>query len=109
MMDEKAYRQRLAATFKQIEDAFEEVDPDLVEASRAGDVLTLTFPDGMRCVISPQPPVRQIWLAARANAYHFSYDEASGQWLDDHGHNLELLRYISDLVREEVGEAVPLA
>lgn len=109
MMEEKAYRQLVATTFKQIEDAFENVDPDVVEATRAGDVLTLTFPDGMRCVISPQPPVRQIWLAARANAFHFNFDPESGQWRDDHGRDLELMSYISDLVREEVGETVSLA
>lgn len=109
MMEEKAYRHLVASTFKQIEDAFEDVDPDVVEASRAGDVITLLFPDGMRCMISPQPPVRQIWLAARANAFHFNYDEATHSWLDDHGRGLELMTYIRDLVQEEVGAAVPLA
>lgn len=109
MMEEKAYRQLVASTFKQIEDAFDAVDPDVVELTRSGDVITLTFPDGMRCVISPQPPVRQIWLAARANAFHFNYDAATGTWNDDHGRDLELMRYISDLVREEVGETVSLA
>jgi CyaY protein len=109
MMEEKAYRQLVAQTFKQIEDAFENVDPDLVEASRAGDVITLLFPDGMRCMISPQPPVRQVWLAARANAFHFNYDDNTQRWVDDHGRGLELMSYIRDLVKEEVDEAVPLS
>ena len=108
MMEEKQYRQLVAETYKLIERAFDDVDPDTVELSRAGDVVTLLFPDGMRCILSPQPPLRQIWVAARANAYHFNYDEAAGAWVDEQGRGLELKSYLKGLVKDEVGEDVAL-
>lgn len=108
MMEEKRYRQLVAETYKTIEKAFDDVDPDTVELSRAGDVITLLFPDGMRCLISPQPPVRQIWVAARTNAHHFNHDAATSTWIDDQGKGLELMTYLRELVRREVGEEVAL-
>ena len=68
MMEEKRYRQLVADTYKTLEKAFDTVDPDVVELTRAGDVITLLFADGMRCILSPQPPLRQLWVAARASA-----------------------------------------
>jgi CyaY protein len=107
-MDEKQYRQRVAETYKRIEAAFDAVDPDVVELSRAGDVVTLQFPDGMRCLLSPQPPLKQLWVAARTNAYHFNWDEAASAWKDDQGRGIELFGYLKALVEREVGEAVTL-
>lgn len=106
MMEEKAYRQRVAETYKRLELAFDSVDPDLVELTRAGDVVTLLFPDGMRCILSPQPPLRQLWLAARVNALHFNWDEATQTWKDEQG--LEFFGYLKALVKKEVDEDVAL-
>ena len=108
MMDEKRYRQLVAETYKTIERAFDDVDPDTVELFRAGDVVTLQFPDGMRCILSPQPPLRQLWVAARTTAHHFNYDEAAGAWQDDQGRGIELKSYLKGLVKDEVGEDVAL-
>lgn len=108
MMEEKRYRQLVAETYKKLERAFDDVDPDVVEVSRAGDVVTMTFPDGMRCILSPQPPLRQLWVAARASAVHFNWDEAASAWQDDQGRGLELWGYMRDLVKAEVGEEVAL-
>jgi frataxin-like iron-binding protein CyaY len=43
-------------------------------------------------VVSPQPSVRQIWLAvtSEAKGYHFDFDEGSKRWLDDREGRLEL-------------------
>ena len=104
-MDERAYRQAVEQTFRRIERAFDDVDPDLVEASRTGDVLTLAFADGARCVISPQPPLRQIWVAARASAWHFAADAAGG-WREPGGQTLGA--WLAALVREAAGVAIEL-
>lgn len=106
MMEEKDYRQRVAETYKRLEHAFDAVDPDVVELSRAGDVVTLLFSDGMRCILSPQPPLRQLWVAARVNALHFNWDAAAQAWKDDKG--LELFGYLKDLVKQEAGEDVAI-
>lgn len=108
MMEEKRYRQLVAETYKTLEKAFDAVDPDVVELSRAGDVITLLFPDGMRCLLSPQPPLRQIWLAARTSAVHFNWNEEANAWHDDQGKGLELLGYVKDLVQREAKLEVTL-
>ena len=76
-MTESEYLQLADKTFRTLEDAFEDVDPDDADAYMAGDVLTIAFRDGVKCVVNTQRPVKQIWLAAAAQAWHFSYDAAS--------------------------------
>jgi iron donor protein CyaY len=72
MMDESQYLRRVDAVFRCIQDGCDAIDPDLVEAYVAGDVLTLTFADRSRCVVNTQRPTRQVWLAAGTRAWHFS-------------------------------------
>lgn len=108
-MDEPRYLQLVDEAFRRIQDGLEDVDPDDVEAYAAGDVLTITFRDRSRCIVNTQRPTRQIWLAARARAWHFSYDEATGRWLDDKGRGDELLATLASIIRESSGVAVTFA
>jgi len=85
MMDESAYEKLVARTLRRIEDALADVDPDVVELTATGDMLTLQFASGVRCILNTQRAVRQLWLAARATAWHFSHDAATDGWLDDKG------------------------
>jgi CyaY protein len=78
-----------------------------VDYERAGDVLTLTFKSGKKCVLNTQRPTRQMWLAAGARAWHFSFDAASGTWLDDKGQNIELLAQVRAIVLEFSGLSLP--
>ena len=89
------------ATFKHIEDALKDVDPDEVDLERAGDVITLTFKSGVRCVVNTQRPTRQVWLAANARAWHFDWDGT--RWLDDKGTGVELHAQIASIVKERAG------
>jgi CyaY protein len=84
-MTETEYNQRIAATFRRVEDALEGVDPDVVELTATGDMLTLQFGSGVKCILNTQRAVHQLWMAARASAWHFSWDEAEGAWQDDKG------------------------
>jgi CyaY protein len=102
-MDDSAYQKLADATFRRIGDVFEEVDPDAVDCEIAGDVITLTFKDGKRCVVNTQRPTHQIWLAANARAWHFSYDDAKSEWLDDKGQGNELFATIRRVVKEGAG------
>src|SRR5689334_16575326 len=99
-MDESRYQQLADAAYRHIADAFEDVDPDRVDCEVAGDVLTLGFSGGRRCIVNTQRPTRQIWLAANARAWHFSYDEASARWLDDKGRGEELFATVKRIVKE---------
>ena len=105
-MDEQQYRQRLADTFKHIAHAFDEVDPDLVELTHTGDTLQLAFADGSKAILSPQPPKRQIWLAARSEGLHYDYHEGRRIWMTADGY--ELYPFLADLVLEEAGVLISL-
>jgi CyaY protein len=105
-MDEGTFQRLADETFRAIGDAFEDVDPDLADCEVAGDVVTVTLPGGKKCVVNTQRPTRQIWLAARARAWHFSWDDAARRWIDDKGRGDELFQTIARIVKEEAGADV---
>ena len=106
MLNEPRYLRLVDDTFKKIQDALEDVDPDDVEAYAAGDVLTITFRDRSKCVVNTQRPTRQVWLAARSRAWHFNYDEAAGRWIDDKGRGDELFATLGDVIKTTAGVEV---
>ena len=108
-MDESTYRHLVDETLRQIDAAFEDVDPDLAECSISQGALTIAFPGGLRAIVSPQPPVRQMWLAFRDRGYHFNWDAAKRQWIDDKGEGLELYQVVVDLTLRTAGVNVPLS
>ncbi|MFI5300801.1 MAG: iron donor protein CyaY [Polyangiales bacterium] len=99
-MDESRYQRLAGDAFRRIEDAFAEVDPSDADLEAAGDVLTLTLKNKVRCIVNTQRPTKQIWLAASSRAWHFGLDEASGRWLDDKGTGAELFATIESIVKE---------
>jgi CyaY protein len=105
-MDDSTYQHIADDAFKRLETMLEDVDADDVDVERAGDVLTLTFKDGKKAVVNTQRPTRQIWMAANARAWHFSYDEPSKRWLDDKGQNVELFAKLAEIVRDHSGITV---
>jgi CyaY protein len=51
-----------------------------IDTSRTGGLLELAFPNGSKIVINTQPPLQELWLAARAGGFHFRH--VQGRWLD---------------------------
>jgi CyaY protein len=102
-LDEKRFQHMADDVYRKVERAFEDVDAEVVECEVAGDVLTLGFAGGKRCVLNTQRPTRQLWLAANARAWHFSYDEPKGLWMDDKGQGNELFATIASIVKEQAG------
>jgi CyaY protein len=51
-----------------------------IDSARTGGLLELAFPDGSKIVVNTQPPLHEIWLAARAGGYHFRHE--GGRWID---------------------------
>lgn len=102
-MDESRYQKLADSALGTIERMFEDVDAEVVDVERAGDVITLTFANRKKCVINTQRPTRQIWLAANARAWHFSFDDTSSTWLDDKGQGVELVAQVAAIVKEQAG------
>lgn len=102
-MDDRTYQRLVDEAFRSIGDAFEDIDPEIVDCEFAGDVLTLTLRSGEKCVVNTQRPARQIWLAAQARAWHFSWDETRSRWMDDKGRGDELFGTIARVVKQSTG------
>jgi len=101
VMDEQSYLTVAHATLSEIEDMLEDVDAEDVDFDRAGDVLTMQFKNGKKCIVNTQRPTRQIWLAANVRAWHFDWDGA--RWVDDKDKSTELLATIANIVKEQSG------
>jgi CyaY protein len=51
-----------------------------IDTQRTGGLLELSFPDGSKIILNTQPPLQEVWLAARGGGYHYRW--VAGQWLD---------------------------
>jgi CyaY protein len=94
-MDDSRYQKIADVALRAIEDMLKDVDAEVVDIERSGDVLTLTFADKKKAVVNTQRPTRQIWLAANA------------RWLDDKGQGVELLAQIAAIIKDLAGLDLP--
>jgi CyaY protein len=102
-MDDPQYQRLADDALCKLESMLDDVDAEDVDVERAGDVITLTFRDGKKAVVNTQRPTHQIWLAANARAWHFGWDAAKSQWLDDKGQGVELFDRVAAIVKENAG------
>ena len=51
-----------------------------IDSHRSGGLLELDIPGGGKVVVNTQPPLHELWLAARTGGYHFRFVE--GRWVD---------------------------
>jgi CyaY protein len=106
MIDEKVYRQLVDQVFSRIDAAFEQADPDLAESALSQGTLTITFKNQYRFIVSPQTPVRQIWVAYRDRAWHFDLNESTKSWTDDRGQCIDLFQLVQDTTLQASGVEV---
>jgi CyaY protein len=71
-----------------------------IDAARTGGLLELTLPDRSKLVINTQPPLHELWLAARRGGYHFKY--VGGRWLDTR-EGQEFFELLSACASEQAG------
>ena len=62
-----------AATDRWLQDEVVDID-----SQRTGGLLELTFPDRSKIIVNTQPPLHELWLAARGGGFHFRW--SAGQW-----------------------------
>lgn len=107
-MDERAYQHLADDVFKRIERGLEDIDPADVDVDFAGDVMTLTLKNGVRCIVNTQRPARQMWVAAKATAWHFSWDDEKKRWYDDKHPDRELFTTLGEIIKSHAGIEVKL-
>lgn len=104
-MTDNDYLTRAEAVLAAIEGALDDIDAD-IEASRNGNVLTLEFENGSKIIVNLQPPMQEIWIAAKAGGFHFRYTD--GQWRDTRS-GAEFFAALSDYATQHAGEPVTFA
>jgi CyaY protein len=105
-MDDAEFDNAARDELRNLEDAFEAIDPDDVEVSTSDGVLRLDLRDGTRIVINSHRAARQIWMAAVASAWHFD-PAGEGVWRAPKTGE-ELRPTLSRLLYERIGLSVPL-
>lgn len=78
------YNQAIAATLARIEataDRWLQDDVIDIDSARTGHMLTLSLPNRSQLIVNAQPPLHELWLAARRGGFHFRMD-AAGLWRD---------------------------
>jgi CyaY protein len=51
-----------------------------IDSQRTGGLLELSFPGGSKIIINTQPPLQEVWLAARGGGFHYRF--VDGAWRD---------------------------
>lgn len=72
-----------------------------IDTHRTGGLLELGFPNGSKLVINTQPPLHELWLAARSGGFHYKYSQ--GRWLDTRD-GREFLSALSACASEQAGK-----
>ena len=70
-----------------------------IDTQRTGGLLELGFPNGTKIVLNTQPPLHELWMAARSGGYHYKY--VDGRWVDREGR--EFFEALSACASEQAG------
>ena len=110
MLDENDFRKRADIALESLKQSLfaAEESADLEVEDQSG-ALHVSFEDGSRFVISPNAPVRQIWISALATSFKLDWSDAKQDFvLQKTGEELKSL--MSRLINQQLGdEAVTLA
>lgn len=90
------------ARVEAVTDALLEADVIDIDARRTGGMLELSLPNGSKLILNMQPPLHEIWLAARAGGYHFQWT-ADGFWRDTRS-GAEFFALLSERASEQAGK-----
>jgi len=71
-----------------------------IDTNRAGSLVELEFPNGSKIVVNKQPPLHEIWLAARNGGFHFRFVE--GGWRDTRD-GVDFFERLSDEASRQAG------
>lgn len=99
-----AVTQALLARIEAQADRWLQDDVVDIDTHRSGGLLELAFPDGSKIIVNTQPPLHELWLAARAGGFHFRHQQ--GRWVDTRSGD-EFLAALSHHASRQAG--LPLA
>ena len=93
-----------------LETADEALDLDLDIERQGGNVINIRFKDKSVIVINTQPPLHEIWVAAKSGGYHYRWAGTMAQplWLDTKT-GKELLSDLTEFASAQAGQAVNMS
>jgi CyaY protein len=101
-MSDSEYLTRAEAVLAAVERAIDDTDAD-IELERSGNVLTLEFVNRTKIIVNLQPPMKEIWIAAKAGGFHFRF--VDGAWRDTRS-GTEFFAALSDYATQQAGDPV---
>jgi iron donor protein CyaY len=108
MMDEQDFRKKCDAALESLRKKLQEAgDEHNFEVEGQGEKLDILFeePEEARFVISPNTPVRQIWISALTTSFKLSWsDQANAFVLEKTGETLNQL--MGRILTQQLGTAV---
>ena len=92
-----------------LESADDELDLDLDVERQGGNVINIRFKDKSVIVVNTQPPLHEIWVAAKSGGYHYRWagTMAKPLWLDTKT-GKELLSDLTEFVSAQAGQTVKI-
>lgn len=107
-MDEKEFQKRCDAAFESLRKRLEEAgDAHGFEVEGGSGKLEVLFddPEDTKFVISPNSPVRQIWISALTASFKLSWSDAAGTFvLEKTGETL--MQLMGRILTEQLGNPV---
>ena len=100
------YQARTSAVLASVEAAVDrwlQQDVIDIDADRTGGLLELSFPNGSKIVLNAQPPLQELWLAARSGGLHFRW--TGERWVDTRGQR-EFYEALSTCASEQAGKSL---
>lgn len=105
-MTEAEFNERLDELMVATEDAIEASGADIDFDSSEG-VLTLTFANESKIILSRQGALRQLWMASKGGGFHFNYVSDSDDWVCD-STGEEFVELLSQQSSAQSGDEVSL-
>lgn len=112
-IDDKQFHQLGSNLLQSIEVALEAADDaldlDLDVERQGGNVINIRFRDRSVIVVNTQPPLHEIWVAAKSGGYHYRWagTVASPLWLDTKTER-ELLSDLSEFASAQAGQVITI-
>ncbi|WP_216225736.1 iron donor protein CyaY [Polynucleobacter sp. MG-27-Goln-C1] len=113
-IDDKQFHQLGSNLLQSIEVALEAADDtldlDLDVERQGGNVINIRFRDRSVIVVNTQPPLHEIWVAAKSGGYHYRWAGtlAAPLWLDTKT-GRELLADLSEFASAQAGQAITIS
>jgi iron donor protein CyaY len=104
MLDEQQFRSKAENALSSLKQSLIAVEDSAeLEVEDQAGALHISFEDGSRFVVSPNAPVRQIWISALATSFKLDWSEADSDFvLLKTGEKLKPL--MARLVNQQLGE-----